>query len=297
MAISTQQFNNLWTRKIDQTFFEAWDEEPEQWSRYLQAQTSDQQNETYQSFAGTVNWATKAELANANQDTYNLANLIVTNHTAYAVEIIMSRELIADSKYNEVIDMTKDAGHAGRNTVETNSATVLNNAFDQTNAPIYDGRALCDASHTYGKTGLAGVQSNLATGGITDVNVKAGINLFNTLKDEAGKQLVMKPSKFISHQNNQFEFATVFQSTQRAGTANNDKNSLPEMEWVGLNFMTSLTAWFLEAKQHKLIHFYREQPEFIKRKFMNANQSQSWDGYFRDSTERRNWRGIVGSAG
>jgi hypothetical protein len=296
MATSTQQFNNLWTRKIDQTFFEAWDEEPEQWSRYLQDQTSDQQNETYQSFAGTVNWATKAELANANQDTYNLANLIVTNHTAYSVEIVMSRELIRDSKYNEVIDMTKDAGHAGRNTVEANSASVLNNAFD-TNFPIYDGQALCAAGHTYGKTGLAGTQTNLATGGITDVNIKAGINLFNTIKDEAGKQVVMKPSKFISHINNQFEYATVFESALRAGSTNNDKNSLPSLEWVGLNFMTSLTAWFLEAKNHKLIHFYREKPEFVKRQYMNANQSQSWDGYLRDSTERRNWRGVVGSAG
>lgn len=296
MAISTQQFNNLWTRKIDQTFFEAWDEEPEQWSRYLQNRTSSQHNETYQSFAGTVNWATKAELANANQDTYNLANLIVTEHTAYSVEIIMSRENIRDSQYNEVIDMTSDAGHAGRNTVETNSASVLNNAFD-TNFPIYDGQPLCAVGHTYGKTGLTGVQGNLATGGITDVNVKAGINLFNTIKDEAGKQVVMKPAKFISHQNNQFEFATVFQSALRAGTTNNDKNVLPNLEWVGLNFLTSLTAWFLEAKNHKLIHFYREQPEFLKRKYMNANQSQSWDGYLRDSTERRNWRGLVGSAG
>lgn len=297
MAVSTQQFSNLWTRKIDETFFEAWEEEPEQWPKFLQNQTSDQHNETYQSLAGTINWATKAELANANQDTYNLANLIVTEHTAYSVEIIMSRELIKDSKYNEVIDMTRDAGHAGRNTVETNAASVLNNAFDQTNFPIYDGQALIGAGHTYGKTDLAGTQTNLATGGITDVNVKTGINLFNTMKDEAGKQIVMKPSKFISHQNNQFEFATVFQSTQRAGTANNDTNSLPTMEWVGLNFLTSLTAWFLEAKQHKLIHFYREQPEFIKRKFMNANQSQSWDGYLRDSTAIHNWRGIVGSAG
>lgn len=294
MPIMTGQFNNLWTRKIDETFFEAWDEEPEQWSRYLQDQTSNSHNETYQSFAGIANWQQKAEMQNAQQDTYNLGDLIVTEHTPYGIEIIMSREMIDDSKYDEVMDMTRDAGHAGRNTVEQNSVSLLDNSFT-TNQ--YDGVPLFSAAHPYRKTGLAGTQSNLATGGITDVNVKTGINLFNTLNDEAGKRIVMNPSKFISHKNNQFEFATVFQSTQRAGTANNDTNTLPDMEFVGLNFLSSTTAWFLQAKQHKLIHFFRVKPEFVKRKYMNPNGSQSWDGYFRESTVVRNWRGVVGSTG
>lgn len=294
MPVITGQFNNLWTRKIDETFFEAWDEEPEQWSKYLKAETSNQHNETYQSFAGTTNWAPKAEMANANQDTFQLADLIVTEHTPYGVEIVLSREMIADSKYDEVMDMTRDAGHAGRNTVETNSATVLDNAFTVNG---YDGVPLLSASHPYRKTGLTGVQTNLASGAITDVNVKAGINLFNTLKDEAGKQMMMNPTKFITHKNNQFEVATTFQSSQRSGTANNDKNVLPDMEFVFLNFIASQTAWFLQSKQHKMIHFFREKPEFVKRKYMNPNGSQSWDGYFRESTVNRQWRGVVGSTG
>lgn len=294
MPVMTGQFNNLWTRKIDETFFEAWDEEPEEWPQYLQNQTSNQHNETYQSFAGTVRWQTKQEMQNANQDTFELADLIVTEHTPYGVEIVLSREEIDDSKYDEVMDMTADAGRAGRNTVEQNSVSMLDNAFTTAQ---YDGKALCASDHPYRKTGLAGTQSNLASGAITDVNIKAGINLFNTLNDEAGKRIRMRPSKFITHQNNQFEFATVFESTLRAGTANNDKNTLPNLQFVGSTFITSTTAWFLQAKQHKLIHFYRVKPEFIKRKYMNPNGSQSWDGYVRESTTVRNWRGVVGSPG
>jgi hypothetical protein len=294
MPVMTGQFNNLWTRKIDQTFFEAWDEEPEEWSRFLQAQQSNQHNETYQSFAGTVRWKTKEEMKNAEQDTFQLANLIVSEHTPYGVEIILSREEIDDSKYDEVMDMTADAGRAGRNTVEQNSVSMLDNAFTVNQ---YDGQPLISASHPYGKTGVTGVQSNLITGGITDVNVKVGINTFNTLNDEAGKRIKMRPTRFISHMNNQFEFATVFQSSQRAGTANNDDNVLPSMEFVGSTFMASTTAWFLQAKQHKAIHFYRVKPEFIKRKYMNPNGSQSWDGYVRDSTILRNFRGWAGSQG
>jgi hypothetical protein len=294
MPVMTGQFNNLWTRKIDETFFEAWDEEPEEWSKYLLSQESNQHNETYQSFAGTVRWKPKAEMQNAQQDTFELADLIVTEHTPYGVEIILSREDIDDAKYGEVIDMTGDAGRSGRNTVEQNCVSVLDNAFTVNQ---YDGQPLISASHPYRKTGVTGVQSNLATGGITDVNIKAGINLFNTLNDEAGKRIKMRASKFVSHLNNQFEFATVFESPLRAGTANNDKNSLPSLEFVGSTFMASQAAWFLQAKQHKAIHFYRAKPEFIKRKYMNPNGSQSWDGYERDSTVIRNFRGWVGSLG
>ena len=294
MPVMTGQFNNLWTRKIDETFFEAWDEEPEQWSKYLRNETSNQHNETYQSFAGTARWQPKAEMQNAQQDTFNLANLIVTEHDPYGVEIVLSREMIDDQKYNEVIEMTADAGRAGRNTLETNAVSVLDDAFT---VAQYDGQFMCDSDHPYYKTGLAGTQSNLATGAITDTNVKAGINLFNTINDESGKRIVMRPSKFITHMDNQWTVATVFESSLRSGTANNDKNVLPDLEFVFSNFMSSTTAWFLQAKQHKMIHFYRVKPEFVKRKYMNPNGSQSWDGYYRDSTIVRNWRGIVGSLG
>lgn len=294
MPVMTGQFNNLWTRKIDETFFEAWDEETEEWKDYLQDETSNQHNETYQSFAGVSNWKPKAEMQNAEQDQFNLGDLIVTEFSPYGIEILLSREMIDDSKYNEVIEMTRDAGHAGRNTVEANCATVLDNAFT-TNQ--YDGVPLISASHPYRKTGLSGTQSNLTTGGLTDVNIKTGINLFNSLNDEAGKRIMMRPSNLVTHRDNQFEVATIFQSSQRAGTANNDKNVLPDMKFSYSTFMASKTAWFLQAKQHKMIHFYRVKPEFIKRKYMNANGSQSWDGYFRDNTVNRQWRGVVGSTG
>lgn len=294
MPIMTGQFNNLWTRKIDETFFEAWDEESEEWPEFLKNETSNQHNETYQSFAGTVNWRKKEEMQNANQDTYNLADLIVTEHEPYGVEIVMSRENIDDSKYNEVIDMTRDAGHAGRNTVESNSALVLDNAFTQNE---YDGVPLISANHPYRKTGLAGVQSNLVSGPLSDINIKAGLNLFNTINDEAGKRIKMNPSNLVTHKNNQFTVATIFESSLRAGTANNDKNVLPNLKFSWSTFMASETAWFLQSKQHKMIHFYRVKPEFVKRKYMNPNGSQSWDGYLRESTVNRNWRGVVGSTG
>jgi hypothetical protein len=290
----TGQFNNLWTRKIDETFFEGWDQEPEQWPKFMRNEVSNQHNETYQSFAGTTAWTQKNEMSNADEQTFNLADLIVTEHTPYGAEVIMSREYIADQRYNEIMDLARDIGDGGRTRVEENCISVLDDAFTVNQ---YDGVPLFSASHPYRKTGLAGVQSNLATGALSDTTVKAGINLFNTINDESGKRKVFNPSKLITHKDNQFTVATIFQSSQRSGTANNDKNVLPDMEFCYSNYLASTTAWFLQSKQHKLIHFYRVKPEFVKRKYMNPNGSQSWDAYLRDSTVVRNWRGMVGSTG
>lgn len=294
MPVMTGQFNNLWTRKIDETFFEAWDKEPEEWPAFLHNKTSNKHNETYQSFAGTVNWKKKAEMQNADQDTFNLASLIVTEFDPYGVEIVLSREEIDDQKYGEVLDMTEDAGHAGRNTVEANAATVLDNAFTEDE---YDGVPLISASHPYYKTGLGGVQGNLFEGAISDTTIKTGLNLFNSINDESGKRVKMNASNLVTHKDNQFTIATIFQSAQRAGTGNNDKNVLPDMKFSFSTFMTSKTALLLQSKQHKMIHFYRIKPEFLKRKYMNPNGSQSWDGYLRENTVNRNWRGVVGTTG
>ena len=249
MPVMTGQFENLWTRKIDDTFFEAWDEEPEEWPGYLHNQTSNQHNETYQSFAGTAKWRSKAEMQNAEQDTFNLASLIVTEFDPYGVEIILSREDIDDAQYGEVMDMTADAGRAGRNTVEQNAVSVLDDAFTTAQ---YDGKAMIASDHPYYKTGLTGTQSNLFTGALSDTTIKTGINLFNTINDEAGKRIKMNPSNLITHKNNQFTVATIFQSSQRSGTGNNDKNVLPDMKYSYSTFMTSETAFFLQSKQHKM---------------------------------------------
>lgn len=293
MPMSTNEFNNLYTRKIDRAFFEAWEEEPEQWSKFLQNESSDQHNETVQTFAGISKWQRKDELQNANEQKFKLGDLIVTEHIPFAVEIVMSREQIDDSRYKEVENMTKDAGHAGRETVESESVKVLDDAFTVNQ---YDGVPLCSDNHP-NKGDVGGTQDNLASGALTDANLKSGLVLFRKQRDESGKQIQTRASKLVVHQAQQFVAATILQSAQVAGNNNNDKNVIPNLELALSDFMVSETAWFLLGKRHQLKHYWRVQPEFLKRKYMNSNGSQSWDGYFRHSTAVENWRMVVGSTG
>lgn len=296
MPMNTQQFLNLYTKKIDKAFFEAYDEIPEQWAQYLNDRNSDQHNETVQRFAGVGRWQVKAELANPKEQQFKLADLIITNHTPYAIEVVMSREQVDDSRYNEVENMARDAGHGARDEVEFHSASVLDNAFDGTNYPIYDGKALCASDHpNRGDNG--GTQSNLASGALTDANLKAGIILFRQQKDENGKKIYARPKKLIVNQALQFTAASILQSALQSGTTNNDTNTLPSLQLVDLDFNSSTTAWFLQGQRHQLQHYWRTPIEFKRRPYMEGNGSWVWDGYFRDSTAVEDWRNFVGSPG
>lgn len=293
VPMQTTQFQNVFLKKIDRVFFEAYDEEKEQWSEYLNDKTSSQYAEVVQRYAGTANWQQKNELVNPEEQSFKLADLIVTEHQPWAIKVEMSRELYDDFKFNEVENMTRDAGHGARNTVEENCASVLDNAFT---TDIYDGEPLCSASHP-NRGANGGTQSNLATGVLNDTNLKAGIVLFRNQKDEAGKRISQRPSKLIVNQSQQFTAATVLQSALQSGTANNDANTLPSLKIVDLLFTASTTAWFLQAQRHQMQHYWRVPVEFRRRPYMTDNGAWVWDGYFRDSTVVEDWRGFVGSTG
>lgn len=289
----TNQFQDVFLKKIDRVFFEAYDEETEQWSKYLNDKTSSQYAEIVQRYAGTSNWTPKNELVNPETQSFKLADMIITEHQPWAIKVEMSRELYEDFKFNEVENMTRDAGHGARNTVETECAKVLDEAFT-TNQ--YDGFPLISASHP-NRGAQGGTQSNLVTGALSDTTLKNGIIQFRNQKDEGGKRISQRPSKLVVNQALQFTAAEIINSALKSGTANNDTNSLPNLQIVDLLFTENTNAWFLQANRHQMQHYWRIPVEFRRRPYMTDNMAWVWDGYFRHSTAVEDWRGIVGSTG
>lgn len=295
MPMSTGNFNNIFTRKIDMMFFEGWEEEPEQWSRILNNKQGKGNNHTTQIMAGMSAWQSKKELENAKEQRFKQGPLIVTEYEPFAVEVVMSREMIDDENYGLVEDMAKDAGHAGRETVEQNAASFINSLYDQNG---YDGVPTFSANHpSLGDGG--GTQSNLISGALSDNTLKQAIILFRKQRDEGGKKISSVPRKLVVPQSLQFTAATILQSALVAGTTNNDKNVLPDMELVVNDFWDQYTTtrWFIAGSRHQLNHIWRVKPEFKKKPIMEDNMSQKWLGYLREANEAANWRHVVGSTG
>jgi phage major head subunit gpT-like protein len=291
MPMNTGQFNNLYTRKIDEAFFEGWDEEPEQWSRIANNKKGDSNNNTTQIIAGSGAWQSKKELENAKEQRFKLGPLIVTEYEPFGVEVVMSREQIDDSKYNEVAEAAKDYGHGGRETVEQNWGRFMNELYDR---PFYDGKPIIADDHpNFGDAG--GTQDNKLTEALSDGSLKNAIILFRQQRDEGGKKIASIPRKLVVPTALQFTAATILQSALVAGTVNNDKNVLPDMELVVNDFWDTEKRWLIMGARHKINHIWRVQPEFKKKPFMEDNGSQKWLGYFREANEATNWRHVVGS--
>lgn len=296
--MNTGQFQNLYTRRIDMAFFEGWDEMPEQWSRIFKDVDGKTNNRTTQIIAGTGAWELSGENVNPNEQRFKLGPLVFTQFDVYKSEVIMSKEQIKDEMYDEVMNMAKDSGHGGRQKVEDVAAKYLQEMFDNTLSTGYDGKAIFADDHpNHGDNG--GTQDNKTTGALTDSNLKSAIILFRKQKDENGKKISSIPNKLIVPQSLQFTAATILQSALQAGTGNNDKNTLPNMELVVNDFWDEYTQvrWFIQGPQHQVNLIWRERPTFERYPVMNKNGSQSWLGYARMAPRAENWRHLVGSTG
>ncbi|MBB6694382.1 Mu-like prophage major head subunit gpT family protein [Cohnella xylanilytica] len=298
MAMNTGQFQNLYTRRIDLAFFEGWDEEPEQWSRIYKSVDAKTNNRTTQIIAGMGAWELSGENANPNEQRYKLGPLVFTQGQIFKSEVTMSYEQEKDELYDEVANMAKDAGHAGREAVEDMGAQYLQEMYDNTFSSGYDGKATFATDHpNYGDNG--GTQSNLSTGALSDTSLKNAIILFRKQRDEGGKKISSRVNRLVVPLSLQFTAATILQSALVAGTQNNDKNVLPDMELIVNDFWDVYTQsrWFIMGPRHQLNMIWWDRPMFEKYPIRNKNKSQSWLGYMRLNPKAENWRHLVGSTG
>lgn len=294
--MNTGQFQSLYTRRIDLAFFEGWDEIPEQYSRIFKNVDAKTNNRTTQIIAGTGAWEQSTEGGNPNEQRFKLGPLVFTQFDIFKSEVIMTKEQIRDELYDEVANMAKDAGHGGRQMVEDVAAQYMQEMFDNTNGTGYDGKATFANDHpNYGDNG--GTQDNLITDSLSDSGLKNAIILFRKQKDENGKKISSIPNRLVVPQSLQFTAATILQSALQAGTGNNDKNVLPNMELVVSDYwdVYTQTRWFISGPRHQANMIWRDKPSFEKYPIMNKNGSQSWLGYARFKPRAENWRHMVGS--
>jgi phage major head subunit gpT-like protein len=296
--MNTGNFQNLYTRRIDLAFFEGWDEEPEQWSRIFKSVDAVTNNRTTQIIAGMGAWETSGENVNPNEQRYKLGPLVFTQGQIFKSEVSMSREQIQDELYDEVANMAKDAGHAGREALEDFAVQYLEEMYTNALSSGYDGVATFNAAHpNYGDNG--GTQSNLASGALSDTNLKNAILTFRKQRDEGGKKISSRVSTLVVPLSLQFTAATILQSALVPGTANNDKNVLPDLELVVNDFWDAYdqVKWFIQGPRHQLNMIWWNKAEFDKYPIRNKNGSQSWLGYMRVGVRAENWRHLVGSTG
>ena len=299
-------FGKLLEPGLRKIFFETYDELPEQYSKIYNMNTSTKAAEHDWGMGAFGDWTKRAsQLDTVAYKTLSPGLERTYVHNAFTQGFMITREMYDDDQYRQMNKMPKAMARSGRAKIEKDAMLPLLNGFDKTNHPIYDGEALFSASHPLLDAGVGAVCSNLATGPLSDVNLKAALKLMHETKDEAGGLVQFKPTKLIIPPALEDTAVRILNSAKIIGTNFNDTNEYLNnygIEIVVMDYLSAAaggsdTAWFLQdGSRHELNFFWRCKPEFKWDESFDDFVSK-YRGYMRYSCGVSDWRGIVGSTG
>lgn len=292
-------FGELLEPGLRKIFFETYAEVPEQFSKIFKVNTSKMAKETDYGLGAFGDWTERAStLAEVNYETITPGLERTYTHRAFTKGFMIERELYDDEQYRQINKFPAAMARSGRAYVEKQAASFVNGAFT---TACYDGQFLIDSDHPL--LDSASVGDNLVTGALSDVNLKIAMQCMSETVDEAGNLIMMKPTKLIVPPSLEYTAKELVNSAQKAGTANNDintiKGALEVVVWdfIGAAAGGSDTAWYLQdGSRHELNYFWRIKPEFKWAEDFDTFVAK-YRGYMRFSYGASDWRGIVGSTG
>ena len=303
--ITSQQYGRLLEPGLRKVFFEEYNEIPEQFSQVFNVQSSNKAIETDFRMGGFGLFEKKDSAGSIQYAEPAGTTSLQYIHEEYAKGFTVERKMVDDEQYNQINKLSANLGRAARATIETKSAEVLNNAFT-TNG--FDGVPLISATH---KMLNGGTQSNrlaqtdgagAADGALSDRNIKAGLVQMRRQKDDAGILIQTQPKLLVVGPSLLYQAQTILGSSTLSSTGNgtnmtNDKNVLPNLRVVVLDYLTSSTSWFLvDPSVAQLNFFWRKKLEFENDRDFNT-KAFKYSAYMRFSVGYSDYRGIFGSLG
>lgn len=297
MKLTRDNFAELLLPKHKKIFFETYNEIPEQYSKVFQIDTMRMRQETFPHMGAFGLWETNTEGNTINEDSMSEGPTATFTAVRYDKGYSVTWELVQDDLYNVMKGIGKKGsakalGKGLRATIEKACADVLNNGFSNTG---YDGVALFANNHPLADSADSG--DNLASGALTDANLKSALIKLRNQVDEAGVKIMATPKKLIVPADLEFTAKAIVNSNGPAGELSNDTNTVPRLEIVVLDYLSSATAWFVQAGNiENLLFMWREKPMFDKQPIPKTID-HFFFGYARWSQGYVDWRGLVGSTG
>jgi phage major head subunit gpT-like protein len=311
--LQQQQFGRLLEPGLRKIFMETYTQLPEQYSQIFNVQDSKKAIETDLRMGGFGMWEKKDSVGMVKyQDVPDTAALQYI-HEEYASGFLIERKLVDDEQYGQIGKMAKALGRGARATIETKAAAILNTGIlggTGNNAPVngFDGTPLISSAHkrldggTMSNILATGDGAGAANGALSDRNLKAALIQSARQVDDKGILIQVQPKILVVPRSLQFIANTITQSQNVSvnGTGSgitNDKNALPNLRVVVMDYLTSNTAWFLiDPQVAELNFFWRKRLEFKQDEDFSTMASK-YRGYMRFSVGYSDYRGVFGSLG
>ena len=297
----SDNFGKLLAPGLRKIFFETYAEVPEQFSKVYKVNTSKMAKETDYGLGAFGDWTERSNgLDTVAYDTLSPGLERVYVHKAFTKGFMIERELYDDEQYRQINKFPAAMARAGRAFVEKEAAKTLNYGFLNAKA-IFDGKPLFSNAHPL--VDSTGYGDNLATGALTDANLKIAMQKMRETVDEAGNLINATPKKLVVPPALEFTAKEIVNSQLKSGTDYNDINTVKGAlevivyDYIGEAAGGSDTVWFLiDPSLCELNFFWRIKPEFKWDEDFDTFVAK-YRGYMRFSYGVSDWRGIVGSLG
>ena len=218
-------------------------------------------------------------------------------HKGYALGFRTSKWLEMDDLYAVIGKFPSKLATSIIQTIEQQSVALWDDAFAGATFTGLDGSALCSTTHTRIDGGNA--TNRLAVDAdLTKTSLQNLWTIMENTVDENGHPLLLRANKVVVHVDNRFNIAELLQSAQIPNSQDNNFNSLRNLDLQPFvyHYLGDSDAWFLQAEEHEVNFFWREQPVFESdRDFgTSTNRHKAEMRFINGFTD---FRGVAGTPG
>jgi len=309
MPATTGGFSALLAPGLMEVMFNEIDAQRPQWIPVFGTRNSVRAYEEDIKMSGLGSMVPKLEGTNTTFDDPLIGTAVRYTNASFGLGFRITREMWDDDLYDIMQDMSAELGRASAYKIEVDAWSVLNNAFNASFVG-FDGLSLCHVSHTRldGGPTIANKPSTDVDFGFT--SYQAGLDHFNTLKDDRGKPVIMSPSLLVIDPTFKWAAKEVLQSEYKPYSANNEinplKGEISDNGYLACRYLTDADSWFLLTSPrrkgggrmggHDMKFIWRTRPETA-----SADDFLSGDALFKIFARYiqgfSEWRGVYGSSG
>ncbi len=247
-------------------FHDEFTDQPLQWPMLLNKETSGRNFEEILELSGLSAIPEKPEGDSVVFDTPVEGNKVRYTMKSFAGGFQATHELISDDQYGKIKNMSSKLGLAARQTQEVRSANVLNTGFGTSLFSTFDGLALFDAAHVELKSLNTYSNIQITPSDLGPTGVKSMLILLRKQKNTEGFPIVQSPNLLVVPVDLEWDAKQTLTPGNEPGTANLQDNVIATNH-TGLktfvsDYLTSTTAWFMQARRHYATFFMREDMSF-----------------------------------
>lgn len=294
MTVTQASMSYILDEVVSAVAFESFFEMPFHYPQLFSIRGSSGRRERFSSIGGIGQFQSKAETVDADTASISQQFQKTFLHTAYALQIPVSRELIDDEDWGFFQDLGTQLGTMAAQTMEVKAAEIFENAFTSTLSE--DGLTLCNSAHVNVDSGNS--QDNSGTNTFGMAGIKATRTAMRKFTNYSGEKIAVNPDSLLVPVDIEEDAWEAVRSSGRPDTANRAENMYNGMFRLFVwPFLSDTNNWFMMDSRLMAMHllWFQRTPLEVFGDGNLFSGTRKIGAYYRESHGARDWRWLYGN--